>query len=92
MVGVGLVPVYIGILTEPERFLLDETVANLLADLNIAAEDLPRETLLYWGSGLLLGAITLKLIYTAPMAQLDTWLDGVLDATSLEAPIRDEAP
>ena len=31
-------------------------------------------------------------IDAAPMAQLDTWLDGILDATSLEDLIGGEAP
>lgn len=84
MVGIGLVPVYIGILTEPERVLQNEAAANLLAHLGITAEDLSRQTLLYWGSGLLLGVVTLKLVYTPAMAYLRArYIQGVVRRLSL---------
>jgi ATP-binding cassette subfamily C protein len=84
MVGIGLVPVYIGILTEPERVLQNEAAGNLLAHLGITAEELSRQTLLYWGSGLLLGVVTLKLIYTPAMAYLRArYIQGVIRRLSL---------
>ena len=84
MVGIGLVPVYIGILTEPQRVLQNEAVASWLRHLGITAEDLSRETLLYWGSGLLLGVVSLKLIYTPAMAYLRArYIEGIVRRLSL---------
>jgi ATP-binding cassette subfamily C protein len=84
MVGVGLVPVYIGILAEPDRLLHSERVAAGIALLGWSPEFLNQRTLLYGGSALLLGLFTLKLVYAPLLAYLRArYIQGVVKSLSI---------
>ena len=68
MIGVGLVPIYISILAQPERLLAHEKITDLLAYLGVKSDQLSPTFLLYWGTGLLLALFTLRLVYTPLVA------------------------
>lgn len=84
MIGVGLVPIYLGILAEPDRFLRNERVVESLAWLGWGPEFLTPRTLLYGGSALLLGLFTLKLVYAPLLAFVRArYIQGVVKALSI---------
>lgn len=79
MVGVGLVPLYIGILAEPGRLLENERVGEVLAFFGVNSEKLTPSLLLYGGSGLLIGLFTVKLMYVPLLAYLRArYVQGVV--------------
>jgi len=61
MVGVGVVPVYVSIVAYPDKLIENEMVQWAFA---APGEILTQTTLLYWGSALVLGFFTIKLLYT----------------------------
>lgn len=60
MVGVGIIPVYVGIVAYPERLVEYDAIQMLFAS---PGELLEQSTLLYWGSALLCLFFTVKLVY-----------------------------
>lgn len=60
MVGVGIVPVYVGIVAFPERLIEHELVQSLFT---APGQIITQITLLYWGSALLVLFFTFKLTY-----------------------------
>lgn len=65
MVGVGIVPVYVGIVAFPERLVEHEIVQAVFSR---PGEMLTQTTLLYWGSALLVLFFTLKFAYTVMLS------------------------
>lgn len=61
MVGVGIIPIYVGIVAFPERLVEHELVQAVFST---PGEILTQTTLLYWGSALLVLFFTLKFGYT----------------------------
>ena len=61
MVGVGIVPVYVGVVAYPDKLIDHRLVQMVFAR---PGEVLTQTTLLYWGSALFLGFFTAKLLYT----------------------------
>ena len=64
MVGVGLIPAYLGILVEPERVLSFGPVVDITKVLGFGPEQLTQEVLLYLGSAMIVAVFTVKLIYS----------------------------
>lgn len=65
MIGVGIIPLYVGILAFPEKLLDNHLVQILIAPSNGVP---PQNTLLYWGTIALVGIFTLKVIYNVFIA------------------------
>lgn len=65
MAGVGIVPVYVGIVAFPERLVEHEIVQAVFSS---PGEILTQTTLLYWGSALLVLFFTLKFVYTVMLS------------------------
>ena len=63
MAGVGLIPVYLAILVEPEKLLSFGPIAEILRIAGVTSEQLTTQALLYAGSALVVALFTLKLIY-----------------------------
>ena len=63
MVGVALIPAYLGILVEPQKLLSFGPTAAALRIAGVASEQLTTEALLYVGSALIFALFTLKLVY-----------------------------
>ncbi|MDZ7839841.1 MAG: ABC transporter ATP-binding protein [Gammaproteobacteria bacterium] len=61
MVGVGIVPVYVGIVAYPDKLIEHDLVQAVFAS---PGEILTQTTLLYWGSAAVLVFFTVKLLYT----------------------------
>lgn len=79
MLGIGLVPVYIGILAQPERLLENRWVIEAMALFGLEEEQLTPQALLYGGSALLLGLFTAKLIYVPLLAYVRArYIQGVV--------------
>ena len=84
MLGVGLVPVYIGILAQPDRLLEHEMTAPILSHLGVGPERITQQTLLYWGSGLLLALFTVKLAYAPFLAWVRArYIQGIVSGLSV---------
>lgn len=79
LVGVGLVPVYIGVLAQPERLLQDTRVIEAMALLGIGQDQLTPRLLLYGGTALLFAVFTAKLIYVPLLAYVRArYIQGVV--------------
>lgn len=61
MVGVGIVPVYVGIVAYPDKLIEHDLVQAVFAS---PGDILTQTTLLYWGSALFLAFFSVKLVYT----------------------------
>jgi len=64
MIGVGFVPLYIGIVAQPERVFEHDLTSRFLAFLGVEPQHVTASMLVYAGSAVLLALITLKLVYT----------------------------
>lgn len=68
MIGVGLVPVFIGILIKPDELLHNHQVIEIMSFLGVGAEHLTQKLLLHGGSVLLFTIFTFRLIYAPLLA------------------------
>ncbi len=83
MVGVGLVPVYIGILVEPERLMRHDIVTQAMGLLGLGRERLTQRTLLYGGSVVLLAVFSFKLVFAPLLAYARArFIQGVVRSQS----------
>lgn len=83
MVGVGLVPVFIAILAEPERLMRDNRVTEIMGLVGLGPEHLTQRALLYGGSALLFAVFTLKLLYAPLLAYARArYIQGVVRTQS----------
>ena len=68
MIGVGLLPLYISVLAEPERLLQNARLAQALSMIGIDSGDLTERTMLYGGSAVLLVVFSVKAAYVSLLA------------------------
>ena len=84
MIGIGLVPVYIGILADPERVMRHARVVEATGWLGLNPGRLDQQTLLYGGSLLLIMLFTVKFLYTTALAYVRArYIQGIVRSQSV---------